>query len=730
MVKTSIMIKESDARHPDIQEILSDHKGRLQAPEKNLADEIALLKSYPFIFRTMKALNFRVSYFTEDQFQDKEIYEEVPFRVTFVDSTLNQSTTGKRFQVTFLDKNTYNIESEDLDLRQNNPQWTKTNKVGKPIIVNGNALLVEPTPHFSTEHDLKKTYTFVINDWQDLVMSAKYKLMILLPENESSVLDVYMKTSIPQKGIDFLNEFAKQYINYKYETKNRAASQTLDFLDNQLTSIRSALVSSESNLENFKSANGYSEASSMTNRNLETLSQLEEEKAALVVNERYYNSILAYLRENRNLDKLVAPSSIGLQDNVLNSLINQLVELQIEKNTFSADGRSKNPLYQELDLKINNIKNTLRENLNNLLRTNQIRLSQINARSRTYQASISQVPKSERQFVDIKRVYDLNESIYQLLLQKKVEAGIIKASATVENRILEPAFLESSEPVYPKRSNSYALALLLGLALPFSFVWLQGALNNKITSKEDVQSITTIPILGTIFHNTASSPYAITPTARTAISESFRVLRSTINSLSINKAIKVLLVTSTSSGEGKTFNSINIASSLAVARKRTILINLDLRIYSQLHKLMKQDIGMSTYLNGEAAIEDIIFPSDNPFMDYIATGPLPTNPAELIMDDRFPILLNHLRANYDYVIIDSPPMGIVSDPIIVSKYTDFNILVIRQNYTPKEKLADLDQVYIEGKIKNVGIILNDVPVSKDKYQYGYFTEDKKKVKVF
>jgi capsular exopolysaccharide synthesis family protein len=315
------------------------------------------------------------------------------------------------------------------------------------------------------------------------------------------------------------------------------------------------------------------------------------------------------------------------------------------------------------------------------------------------------------------------------LLQKKIEAGIIKASATVQNRVIEPAYMENGVPIQPKKTNTYILALLLGLGLPFAFVWLKGALNNKVTSKDDVMSLTSMPVIGTIYHNTTSSPYAITSNSRTAISESFRVLRSTLNSMGVNKASQVLLITSTSSGEGKTFNSINIASSLALARKKTILINLDLRIYSQLHKLMKQEVGISSYLNGDIAIEDIIFPTDNPMLDTIATGPLPNNPAELILDDRFPLLINHLRDTYDYIIIDSPPLGIVSDPYIIAKYTDLNLLVIRQNYTPKDKLVELDQLYQEGRIRNVGIILNDVPASKDKYQYGYFSEDnKKKVK--
>ena len=727
LVKSSVLVKEADPSQSDMAQILYEKKGN-ETPEKNMADEIAILKSYPFIYRTMRTLDFRVSYYTKDQFTTREIYEKRPFRVSFIDSTLTSTVTGSPFQITFIDKNYYTLENEGYELTKDNPEWKTQHKVGETVMINGNPILVEITPDFDPAQHARKDYEFIIHNWEELVMTAKSRISILFPENESSVLDVYYETSIPQKGIDFLNAYTKQYIDYKYENKNKAATQTLDFIDDQLTSIRSTLTTYEKSLETFKTENTYSEAGAMTDRGLTALSQLENEKAALIVNERYYNSILESLNSERNLDKLVVPSSIGINDGTLNTLISQLVELQIERNSFSSGGQTKNPIYQELTIKINNIKKTLQANLNSLLSSNRIRLNQINSRSRTFQESVNQVPKAERQFVNVKRLYDLNSNIYELLLHKKVEAGIIKASATIQNRVIEPAYNESGAPIQPKKTNTYILALLLGLGLPFAFVWIKGALNNKIASKDDVMSLTSMPVLGTIYHNTTSSPYAITTNSRTAISESFRVLRSTLNSMSVNKTSQVLLVTSTSSGEGKTFNSINIASSLALARKKTVLINLDLRIYSQLHKLMKQEVGMSSYLNGDIAIKDIIFPTDNPMLDTIATGPLPNNPAELILDDRFPLLINHLRETYDYIIIDSPPLGIVSDPFIIARYTDLNILVIRQGYTPKDKLAELDQMYQEGRIKNVGIILNDVPVSNDKYQYGYFSDDKKKVK--
>ena len=729
MVKASLLVKETNPDQNNITNVLFD-KTKGEGGKKVLADEIAFIQSYPFVYRTVRALNNRVSYFAEERFGFQEIYKEAPFRVSFVDSTLSQSTTGAPYKINFLDEKNFTLENEDLKFTKGTKDWKPTYKVGQTVLVHGNALLVELTPHFNIARDRNQNYQFTIHTWDDLALRMKYKLNILIPDDKGSILDVYLETGIPEKGIDFLYEYTAQYIAYTHDTKNQAASQTLDFIDNQLVSIRKELSLAESEKENFQSANTYSEATTMTDRSLTALSQLDNEKAALVFNERYYNSILESLRQGRNLDKLVAPSSVGIQDGVLNNLISQLVELQIEKNTFSTDGSSKNPVFQELEIKINNIKSTLRANLASLIKSNRLRLSQINDRSRTFQESVSQIPKAERKFVNIQRVYALNESVYQLLMQKKVEAGIMKASSTVENRVIEPAFLQSSVPIQPKTTNTYILAILLGLALPFSFVWIKGALNSKITSKDDVLSLTNIPVLGTIYHNTTSSPYAITPTSRTAISESFRVLRSTLNSLSINKSTQVILITSTSSGEGKTFNSMNIAASLALARKKTVLINLDLRIFSQLHKLMKQEIGISSFLEGTVAKEDIVFPTENPYLDYIATGPLPNNPAELIMDDQFPVLIKHLRASYDYIIIDSPPLGIVSDPLIIARNSDLNILVIRQNYTPKDKLVEMDQMYTEGKIKNVGIILNDVPVNKDKYQYGYFTEDKKKSTVF
>ncbi|GEO03926.1 sugar transporter [Adhaeribacter aerolatus] len=727
LVKSSVLVKEADPSQSDMAQILYEKTGS-EAPVKNMADEIAILKSFPFIYRTMKTLNFRVSYFTKDQLTTREMYENLPFRVSFIDSTLTNTVTGSPFQITFIDKNYYTLENEGHGLTKENAQWKAQHKVGETVMVNGNSLLVEITPDFKVEQHARKDYEFIIHDWNSLVMGAKGSISILFPENESSVLDIYYETSIPQKGIDFLNAYTKQYIDYKYENKNKAATQTLDFIDEQLAATRSTLTQVERQKEAFKAENTYSEANSMTDRGLSALSQLENDKAGLIVNERYYNSILQSLNSERNLDKLVVPSSIGIDDPVLNNLISQLVELQIERNTFSSGGQTKNPVYQELTIKINNIRRTLQANLNSLLASNRIRLSQINSRSRTFQENVNQVPKAERQFVNIERLYELNSTIYQTLLQKKVEAGIIKASATIQNRVIEPAYNESGAPIQPKKTNTYILALLLGLGLPFAFVWIKGAMNNKIASKDDVMSLTSMPVLGTIYHNTTSSPYAITTNSRTAISESFRVLRSTLNSMGVNKPSQVLLVTSTSSGEGKTFNSINIASSLALARKKTILINLDLRIYSQLHKLMKQEVGISSYLNGDIDIKDIIFPTDNPMLDTIATGPLPNNPAELILDDRFPLLINHLRENYDYIIIDSPPLGIVSDPYIIARYTDLNLLVIRQGYTPKDKLVELEQIYQEGRIRNVGIILNDVPASNDKYQYGYFSDDKKKVK--
>jgi capsular exopolysaccharide synthesis family protein len=282
----------------------------------------------------------------------------------------------------------------------------------------------------------------------------------------------------------------------------------------------------------------------------------------------------------------------------------------------------------------------------------------------------------------------------------------------------------------PKKANNYALAALIGFAVPFGFLKLREGLNKKVAGKDEIISYTSIPVVGTIYRNLDDSPFVIDTSSRTAVSESFRMLRSNLIYLAKDRSKKIFLITSTDSGEGKSFTSTNIAFSFALTKKRTILVNLDLRVPSKVYSELDQgELGVSAYLEGDSSILDVIVTTSNPYLHFISTGKLPVNPAELLMEKRLEELLVYLRANYDYIIIDTPPLGVVADPFIIAKYSDINVLVVRERYSLKERLSELEELYKEEKIDNMCMVINDVRLDKKGYNNAYYYQNKTKKKL-
>ncbi len=726
MVDASALIKETGNSNTNPGALLTE-SAQVEAEETDKSQEIALLTSSSFIYRVLKSLDFRVSYYRQGKIGIGEIYDNLPFKVSLRDTASLSKIEGKRFQISFPDKEHFFLK--EIDKKKPN-QLGRAFPVGKSVLVNSCPLLINITPSFNLNKDVKEDFEFEIHDLKDLANSYKSNLSIFQDDPKSSVFQAQLITPVPNKGIEFLNTYVKQYIDEKYEEKSRSASQALSFINEQINSIRSSLGSAEASLASFQAANTYSDAAGMAGRNLDAISQLENERAGLSVNERYYSSILRDLNSEKGMDQLVAPSTLGIQDGLTDGLVKQLTDLQIEKNSYASEGGgNKNPLIKDLDGKINNVKNALRENLRNLSENNRVKLGQVNARSNQFQANMYSIPKAEKQYTDIKRSADFNEGIYLFLMQKRVEAGILKASATIDNKVIESGKLQSSVPLSPKKTNNYALAILIGFALPFGILRFREALNKKVAGKDEIMNYTSIPVVGTIYRNIDDSPFVVDTGSRTAVSESFRMLRSNLIYLAKDRSKKIFLVTSTDSGEGKSFTSTNIAFSFALTKKRTILINLDLRVPSKVYKELDQgELGVSSYLEGMSSITDVIITTSNPHLHFISTGTLPMNPSELLMEKRLEELLVYLRANYDYIIIDTPPLGVVTDPFIIAKYSDINVIVVRENYSLKERLSELEGLFKEGKIDNMCMVINDIRLDKKGYNNAYYYQNKPKKK--
>ena len=703
LVTTSVLIKEKTGIANDTKNLLYGNEQNANSNEQDIQEEVTILRSFPFIRRAVDSLDVRVGYFGEAQLGLIEIYKEAPFKVLFPNTDAYPKLVNKKFRITFLDNNHFRLIEED----KSTGTVDKKLEVNKPFIINGCPLVVKVTDNFSSENNVNKAYQFHTYDLDDVAWDFKNRLNIRSGTAEGSVINIYLETSVPQKGIDFLNEFTQQYITYKYEEKSRAISQSLAFIDDQLSSISKALGHTESNLSGFKTSNSFSDASKMNDRSIDEISQLEKERASLIIHERYFNSISSRLQDNKDLDRLVTPSAVGINDNATDNLMKELVTLQIEKNNFSSDGTSKNPLLKDLDAKISTIKNTVKKNISSLAENNRARLRQINSKNNEHRSIVANLPKAERKFVDIKRENDLNEQIYLFLSQKKLEAGILKASTTVANRVIESAVLDSSIPLKPKKSNNYALSLLIGMAIPFGFIWSKGVLNKKVSGKDDYNSITNLPVIGSIYHSSNPSPLVVSPSSRTEIAESFRILRSYLISYKGSKYKKAILITSMDSGEGKSFCAINIATSLALLKKKTLLVNLDLRTTSELYGNFEQGLGISAYLDDLISVGEMITATDHPFLDYVSSGDWPSNSTELLSDEKLECLIMLLKEKYDYIIIDSAPIGIIADTLLIAQYTDLNIAVVRNNYSQKEKLSELDKICSEGKLLNVSVVFND-----------------------
>nr|WKN34633.1 polysaccharide biosynthesis tyrosine autokinase [Tunicatimonas sp. TK19036] len=718
-VKASILIDEEENMSETAELI---YGADLLSSNKSLFNEIAILKSYPFIYRTVKSLNKRVTYFREGRIGNGELYNNLPFEV-FVDSLQhNTQNEGIPLFVTILNEKKFLLEASWNDKMQ----LEKELSFDEPFLINGTLLTINLKQDVES---LGEKFFFRINNFEQLARTYKSKLSIYPYSKESSVIDISLETSVPQKEIDFLNELTYQYTIVSLEDKNQSTSQSLSFINEQLEKTFDTLQVIENALEDFKSRNGFSQASGMLERSFDKISTLESEKAALLINKQYYQAIQQYLEENRAIDELVAPSSLGVQDVLLNNLINQLATLQIEKNTYLIEGPAKNPYIKEVEGKINNIKATLRESLQNMIENNHISLSQINHRIATVENEISALPEAERKYINIKRLYDLNENIYNLLLQKKVEAGITQASATVDNKVIEPAYLVNTQPIQPRKSRNYIISIFIGMLLPAACIFLKEKFSTTVKNKTDIEKYTDLSVIGSISQNEKNLPLVVHQSPKSPTAESFRVLRSNLKYAARNQEVnKTFLITSMISGEGKTFCSINLAIALALSGKKTLLLDSDMRKDQPVSDLGldKNCKGLSNYLVGDTSLDEIIQKSPVNNLEVIASGPIPPNPAELLMEDSMEVMMDVLKSSYEFIVIDTSPIGLVTDAQIMMSYSHANLFIIRQKFTQKESLKLLADMKEQNAISNASVVFNDVNTTLGYYGYGYYIYPQKK----
>jgi capsular exopolysaccharide synthesis family protein len=730
-VRASVLIKPDNAQATQAASQIFQSMGIL-TEENNFQNKIQVLKSSPLIREAIKNLDFQVSYFVRSPLSSRELYKTSPFIVV-----LNQNhpqPIGVIFNIEITDESSFEISAKGEDINIYNFSSQNVIQTVNSFKMKSNGVF--GTDIQSDDYDFKlllnenyksggfssQKYSFIIYDNSSLVKIYQGNLKVEPVDIQTSVANIRMKSAAPDKAIDFMTSLTNAYLAMDVEEKIHASIKTIEYIDNQLGAITDSLRQAENNLQRFRTSNQVMDISVKSGKIYDELQELQREKANTLVKYKYYQYINDYFEQSKELSDIIAPSAMGIEDPLLNNLIGELTKLNTERSGLIENNQGKSPYLKQLNIKIDNLKNTIGENIKYILNTTEIAVQDLDTRLNGLNVEINKLPTTERRLLGYERNFNLNDAIYTFLLQRRAEAQIAKASYMPGATVIEPPDISGSGPVEPKKNFIYMIGLLLGLIMPVLVIRLKDILQNRITQNTDLAEMTDLPVLGKIYKNNKKIDLVVQSFPKSHMAESFRMVRSGLNYFLQNSESSVLVITSSFGQEGKSFIANNLAASLALTSKKIVLLGFDLRrprVYEKLD--INNEIGLSSFLSNQATLEDVIQHSNIPNFDVITSGPIPPNPAELTASSRTTELFRILREKYDFIIVDTPPVGIVSDTFMLMDKADLNIYVVRQNSTPRIEFQTIINDLKKKNFRNLCLIVNDIPlVKKSKYGYEYY----------
>lgn len=559
------------------------------------------------------------------------------------------------------------------------------------------------------------------------------RIQVNLSQRFASVFNISLVDAVPEKGKDVLNELIEQYNLQAVKEKNITASNTIDFIDSQLDTLMKELNSIERKIEEYRRSNNISDMGTENSLMVQNSKDIETQLSEIKTQTEVLDYLEEYLKDPASSGIEVA-SNLSIIDETLTNLVDEFNRLQNERQRLLRTVQPNNPLVTSLEGQLENLKSNIGANIANMKnglrieRQNlQVNLDQINSR-------ISNVPEIERGLLELSREQSRKQTQYNYLQSKKEEANLSLATTTVSNaRVIDKAS-SSGSPVKPNKMVIMGMALIVGFIFPLGFVYIKNTLNSKITHKSQVQDITEVPVLSEISnYSNGGELLAISEKRRTPIAEQFRLLRTNLKFVAEGKKERVLMVTSSISGEGKTFFSLNLGASLSIAKKKVVVLEFDLRRPALLKSVnMKTKLGIADYLsNDDVSIDDIILDFKKvDGLSLIGCGNIPEDPAELTLGDKVEVLITKLKERFDYIIIDTAPVGTVTDAFNLAPYCDRTLFMIRYNFTKKENLIFMEDIDIKNKLRNTSLVMNDAKQTNGYYgySYGYYPEDKKTAK--
>ena len=695
---------------------------------KNIKEEITLLKTYKINQMALKNVDFKIQYFQKKNYKTIEFFQEkAPIKVELI-KILDPKILGKKITLTPTKQGytlsyqlSYKEKLKKMILKKNDFifKTIKNNQFNKTIKNQYMEIIIHK------KLDIKEPISFVLNGTNTRHIFETFihnKLDVSQLQKDTSLIKISFEDTIPKRANFYIDTLTKSFIKYSIESKNKQNSRTLNFIVKELNNIKNELKQSEKNLERLQISKNIAKPSEQATLYIKNLSDIEIEISENKLKNKLIVNLINFVKHNDNLDA-IAPSISKLGDQSTLGLITKLQNAQLEEQTLTQEYTDKYPKLQVLRKQISSFHNKIVYNLNSLRENIEYKNINLLKRKKTYETDMKSLPSKERELVNIKRNYEVKSKMYEYLLKKQAENKILQLATFSNYQIIDPAY-NSNIPIKPKRTFIMLLGAILGLILSGILAFLRDSKYTYIKNKSDIETQTLLPIYGTIpYQKQKKSNIYVDKVAKSPFTEAFRTLRTNLQLQSETHMGTVILITSTIASEGKSTISSNLATILEMAKYKTLLINFDLRKPS-LHKFfdLPNEKGISSFLNGESSLEEIIYATEYANLDIISSGPIPSNPSELVLSKQIPSILEKLREKYEYIIIDTAPIGIVSDTKTLMQYSDLNLIIIREDYAKKEFIQTLELMIDKHNFKNVGLILNASKEKGGEYGYGYSYE--------
>ncbi len=667
----------------------------------NIQNEIELLKSRALMERVVEDLNLNLSYFSKGKIGETNLYTSSPLKLEVLQ--LNDSSAAFTLNVNIVNEGSFRLGEEQKTIvfgeafQNKSGSFRIIRNFAFPLVVNEYKITWQPTARVAR------------------TLAAD---LLVAPKGTTGILLISLDATHPQLAANVINQLMQEYQVVAREDKNETNRRMLEFINGRLGDVQKELDSVTSQLLAYQNANNIinpeTQSASYFSRIEETDKAINEQR----VQDNIAQMIDSYLRDSKNANNLV-PSTLGLTDPTLGTLIAAYNVAQLErKSLIDADVPPTNPRVQQKDDQVERLRVNILENLRNLRRSIGASIVQLEQRGNSARSYVRSLPLKEQNLAEIRMQQQTKQAVFNLLMEKREQTAISLAGTISNMKVVEQAGV-NWVPVSPDRRNVQLIAIVAGLALPALFIFVLELLNDKVNTRYDVERLTSTPIVGEVGHSFSKEALVVKPNNRGIIAEQFRIIRSNLQYFLNHIQKPVIMVTSSFSGEGKSFISTNLGAVMSLANKKTIILEFDIRKPKILtHLNIPKKPGITNYILGKATAEELPIPIpgyNNLFV--LACGPVPPNPAELLLDPKIDDLFAYLKHTFDVIIIDTAPIGMVSDAMALSRFADSTLYIVRQGHTYKKQIGLIEEYHSEGKLPKVSVILNDV---KAQSGYGYY----------